>query len=76
VVSQLAGADAALASERSYVLHTLPRGVLAGIGDAVRGDRPGAARSWAIVEGAALTVVSYLLARARLARGRSRPAGA
>ena len=68
VVSRLAGSDAALASERTYLLHVLPRGVLAGIRDALRGDRPGAARAWAIIEGTALTAASYLLARARLVR--------
>jgi GT2 family glycosyltransferase len=69
VVSTLAGQDAALESERGYVLRTLPRGVVRGLLDVLRGDRGGAARAWAIVEGTALTAVSYALARLRARRG-------
>jgi GT2 family glycosyltransferase len=72
LVSSLAGADAALASERDYVRRTLPAGVARGLRDAVTGDRSGLARAWAILEGTALTAVSYALARRRLSR---RPAG-
>jgi glucosyl-dolichyl phosphate glucuronosyltransferase len=68
VVSTLAGQDAALESERGYVLRTLPRGVVRGLVDVLRGDRGGAARAWAIVEGTALTAVSYALARLRARR--------
>lgn len=68
VVSRLAGADAALASERSYVLRTLPRGVLAGLADACRGDVGGAARAWTIVEGALVTGFSYAVTLLRLRR--------
>jgi GT2 family glycosyltransferase len=64
VVSSLAGADAALQSERQYVRETLPRGLARGIADVFRGDLGGAARGWAIVEGTALTAASY--ARRRL----------
>jgi len=38
VVSASAGADAALASERTYTARTLPSGVLRGLREAVRGD--------------------------------------
>jgi glucosyl-dolichyl phosphate glucuronosyltransferase len=68
VVSRLAGSDSALESERTYVSRTLPRGVLRGLRDVLGGDPSGAARAWAIVEGAALTASSYALARARQAR--------
>ncbi len=68
LVSSLAGADAALASERDYVRRTLPAGIARGLGDAVRGDVSGLARTWAIVEGTALTAATYLAARRRLAR--------
>ncbi|MGZ6869898.1 MAG: glycosyltransferase family 2 protein [Frankiaceae bacterium] len=70
VVSALAGADAALSSEQAYVRRTLPAGVLRGLRDAVTGDVTGVARAWTILEGAAVTAVSYLLARRR-----QRPSG-
>jgi len=65
LVSLLTGSEAALESERAYVRTTLPQGVLRGLRDAVRGDRGGAARAAAIIEGLALTPRSYVLARAR-----------
>ena len=65
-VSTLVGADSALATERSYVLTTLPTGILAGLGAALRGDRSGLARAAAIIEGVALTATAYAIARARL----------
>ena len=68
VVSQLTGSEAALESERTYVRSTLPRGVLQGLRDAVHGDRAGAARAAAIIEGLTLTAGSYVLARIRQAR--------
>lgn len=71
VVSGLAGADAALETERGYVLRTLPRGVLRGLGRALRGDLAGAARAARIVEGALLTAGAYATTRRRLARRRS-----
>jgi GT2 family glycosyltransferase len=70
LVSTLAGAGAALETERSYVSRTLPRGVLRGLRDLVTGDPAGAARAWAIVEGTALTAGSYGLARLRTRRHR------
>ena len=72
VVSHLAGAESALSTERAYVRRTLPSGVLAGLRDALRGDRSGAARAWAIVEGTALTAGSYALARLRAAARQAR----
>jgi GT2 family glycosyltransferase len=68
LVSRLAGAESALSSERVYVRRTLPLGVARGLRDLLHGDRAGGARAWAIVEGTALTTVSYLLTRVRLAR--------
>jgi len=66
LVSQLAGADMALRSERTYVLRTLPHAMLAGLAAMARGDVFGGARAWAILEGTALTATSYVLMRARL----------
>ncbi len=73
LVSRLSGADAALESERTYVRSVLPRGVLRGLSDLARGDRSGAARAAAIVEGLTLTVLSYLGARVSIfvRRGRA-----
>ena len=67
LVSRLAGQDSALASERSYVRQTLPRGVRTGLRDVLHGDLAGAARIAMIVEGTALTVAAYAGARLRLA---------
>ena len=67
-MSTLAGAEAALETERTYVSRTLPRGVLRGLRELVTGDPAGAARAWAIVEGTALTAGSYALARLRQRR--------
>ena len=72
LVSNLAGADSALETERVYVRRTLPQGVLAGLRDALRGDLSGLARAEAIVEGAALTAASYALARLRASARRAR----
>lgn len=68
VVSSLAGAGPALASERVYVRRTLPAGILRGLRDVLSGDVGGAARAWMIVEGAAVTAASYALARRRISR--------
>jgi GT2 family glycosyltransferase len=53
LVTAIVGAGDGLASERSYVARTLPRGFLAGLSAAVRGDVHGLARSFAIVLGVA-----------------------
>jgi hypothetical protein len=72
LVSRLAGPESALETERVYVRRTLPAGVLAGLRDALLGDSSGLARAEAIVEGVALTAVSYALARLREAARRAR----
>ncbi len=76
VVSTLTGADAALSSEQAYVRRTLPAGILRGLRDAVTGDVSGLARAWSIVEGTAVTAISYLLTRRRLRRRRGDRPGA
>jgi GT2 family glycosyltransferase len=65
LVSRLAGAESALSSERVYVRRTLPRGLLRGLRDLLRGDPSGASRAWAIVEGLTLTVFGYVTGRLR-----------
>jgi len=60
LVSRFAGAADALASERTYVRRTLPRGVARGISDAVRRRDPGGVgRAAAIVAGLAVTTAGY-----------------
>jgi GT2 family glycosyltransferase len=70
IVSQLSGSAAALASERHYVTRTLPGGVLRGLADLLRGDRFGALRAIAILEGLTVTTWHYGLTRLRLRFGR------
>jgi GT2 family glycosyltransferase len=68
LVSRLAGAEAALETERAYVRRTLPAGVRTGLTALLRGDPAGGARAWAIVEGLTLTAMSYALTRMRQRR--------
>src|SRR5205823_4180179 len=50
-----------LASERTYIMHALPTGLLAGLRDgALRGNPSGFGRAGAIVAGLACTVAGYL----------------
>jgi hypothetical protein len=64
LVAQVAGKRDALASERSYVARTLPRGVARGLADAGRGDPAGLARAGAIIVGLSVTAAGYLVGRA------------
>jgi glycosyltransferase involved in cell wall biosynthesis len=59
LVTRSVGSGDGLASERTHVLKTLPRGVAAGMGDAVRGDLAGLGRATAIVTGLSCTVWGY-----------------
>jgi GT2 family glycosyltransferase len=68
VVTGLAGSDASLSSERIYISRTLPVGALKGIGEALRGDPAGVARTLSILEGLALTCMGYVDGRAKFAR--------
>jgi cellulose synthase/poly-beta-1,6-N-acetylglucosamine synthase-like glycosyltransferase len=61
VVARSVGTGAALERERSYVMRTLPAGVVRGLADAFSGDRSGVARSGAIVAGLMITAAGYLL---------------
>jgi glycosyltransferase involved in cell wall biosynthesis len=61
LVARFVGAGDGLASERDYVLRTLPRGILRGVADAMlRHDLLGLARSGAIVCGLGLTAAGYM----------------
>jgi GT2 family glycosyltransferase len=63
-VARRRGSDTALASERTYVTRTLPRGVALGLRQALRGEVGGLGRATAIVLGLGLAVAGY--ARGRL----------
>ena len=70
VVEARVGRDRALESERRYVVHTLPAGVLSGLADAHRGVPGGLSRAGAIGLGLGVTVCGYLTGRGRLAARR------
>lgn len=61
VVAWHVGVKDSLESERLYILKTLPRGILKGLADTLRGDRTGLARAGAIIFGLAATMVGYLV---------------
>lgn len=66
-ISRLVGAKDSLSSERSYTLHTLPRGIWHGLRDAaVRHDPAGLARAGAIVIGLFITAAGYLVGNLQL----------
>jgi GT2 family glycosyltransferase len=62
-VARSVGAEAGLASERSYIRRTLPSGFAMGIRAALRGDPAGLGRSLAIATGLTLTTAGYLRGR-------------
>jgi len=63
-LATLVGQERGLSAERSYVLRTLPIGVVKGISDAVfRFDMSGLGRATAIIWGFACTVTGYVKAR-------------
>jgi len=61
LVTRSVGADAGLASERSYSTVTLPRGVLHGLRRALRGDFNGLLTAGAIIVGLVYTTVGYVV---------------
>jgi glucosyl-dolichyl phosphate glucuronosyltransferase len=62
------GAPDGLSSERAYVIKTLPAGIVRGLGEAMRGDWAGVARSAAIAIGLAVTLTGYGAGRLRYNR--------
>lgn len=59
MVTRSVGASDGLSSERHYTTKTLPRGVVRGLGDALRGDATGAGRAGAIIAGLATVTAGY-----------------
>lgn len=68
-VARLNGTSTALASERAYVRHVLPRAVLRDVWDCARGKRGGAGKAAAILLGTAFTVAGYARGRASAGLG-------
>jgi glycosyltransferase involved in cell wall biosynthesis len=67
VVAWLQGPRDGLASERAYMMKTLPKGILRGVADTLLGrHRAGIARAGAIVVGLAMTTAGYLLGTLRV----------
>jgi glycosyltransferase involved in cell wall biosynthesis len=62
MVTRYVGVKDGLSSERTYVLQTLPRGIVRGLADALlHHDLAGLARAGAIIAGLVLTAVGYLV---------------
>ena len=59
MVTRSVGANDGLSSERHYTTKTLPRGVVRGLGDALRGDASGVGRAGAIIAGLATVTAGY-----------------
>ena len=76
-MTRYVGAQGGLASERSYTLHTLPRGVWKGLVDGVlRRDISGFQRAGAIIAGLFITTTGYVVGTIsqRVASGKNAPA--
>lgn len=65
VVAAIVGAGDGLSAERRYTARTLPRGVMRGLIDLVRGHPAGLGRAGAIVIGLAAAIAGYLTASLR-----------
>lgn len=64
VATSVGGTDG-LSSERHYATRTLPKGVVRGVADALRGDLGGLGRAGAIVIGLGATTAGYLVGSVR-----------
>jgi glucosyl-dolichyl phosphate glucuronosyltransferase len=70
-VAQLVGAQQGLSNERTYTFETLPKGVLANLGQGLRGHWAGFAGAFAIIAGLLVTTWGYLVGKL-LRRGSQR----
>jgi len=68
ILAALVGSESGLSEERTYARHTLPLGVLRGLGEGFRGDLDGPLRAAAIVFGLLATTAGYLGARRQAKR--------
>lgn len=62
IVARNVGAGDGLSAERAHVLKELPRGILKGLGDTLKGDFSGLQRSYAILLGLVCAGAGYLKA--------------
>jgi glycosyltransferase involved in cell wall biosynthesis len=62
-LARLVGSQQGLESERRHLLATIPRGMLKGLGDALRGDPSGIGRAAAIAVGVAAAACGYAYAK-------------
>jgi glycosyltransferase involved in cell wall biosynthesis len=76
MVSRRVGPRDGLSAERAYVARTLPRGVLRGVRDGLRGDAGGPRRALAIAAGLAITAAGYLRGQLAAAASLTDPARA
>lgn len=60
LVVRFVGSQTGLAAERAHVLKTLPRGMAAGVGAALKGDASGMGRALAIPAGLAATAFGFV----------------
>jgi GT2 family glycosyltransferase len=72
-VAHHTNANAALHTERVYTLHTLPRGLVRGLRDTLRGDASGLLRAGAIAIGLATTIAGYVVGVAEQQRAQRTP---
>lgn len=74
-LAALNGRRASTSQERDYTARVLPRAVLRGLGEALRGDGAGALRGAAIIMGLAVTTAGYALGAAATRPRSARAAG-
>jgi len=75
LVSHFVGTNDGLSSERRYIVETLPRGVLTGLGQAIfQGQFAGLKRAIAIVAGLSMTTMGFLVGVVTRARAQKSPA--
>ncbi|MDT5075606.1 MAG: hypothetical protein QOJ80_243 [Mycobacterium sp.] len=72
VVSRLAGANRALAAERTYLSSTIPRGFLRYVGEGLRGRPWGFAAAVAMVVGVTTTMMGYAVGRVQTMRAEAK----
>jgi glucosyl-dolichyl phosphate glucuronosyltransferase len=70
ILTELAGTQDGLSSERAYVTSVLPRAVFRELRAAIRGDRHGLSRAVSIIAGVGFTATAYACVRLDMAVGR------
>ena len=70
LVARSVGTGDGLSNERAHAFKTLPKGVLRGLGETLRGDVGGLGRASAITAGLGYTAAGYLVGRRASRKGR------